>query len=129
MSRQDETRPAPTGRGPKGFLFDDELPKNSASADSDQLATHRLAGESVEAREEFIGRQAEALAERSGVTIRAHARERTGTGMRAIAQQFKKARRTSAGWFLNVVTRAPLNWWLRRDQSSREKRDEPRCVT
>jgi hypothetical protein len=34
-------------------------------------ATHRLAAESAEAREEFIGRQAEALAERSGVTLRA----------------------------------------------------------
>jgi hypothetical protein len=33
-------------------------------------ATHRLAGESAKAREEFVGRQAEALAERSGVTMR-----------------------------------------------------------
>jgi hypothetical protein len=34
-------------------------------------ASHGLAGESAEAREEFIGKQAEALAERSGVTMRA----------------------------------------------------------
>jgi hypothetical protein len=34
-------------------------------------ATHRLARESAQAREEFIGGQAEALAKRSGVTMRA----------------------------------------------------------